>query len=85
MSTSRQQGNGGADVSPTLKYELSATQQGKHNDCLIRSDKKSVKKIQNYQDRYLKYVFTSTIFNDEPHPKCMLCFDVIDKDSMKPS
>lgn len=66
---------------------MSAALQGKNNDYLIRSDKKSVKKIQNYQERYLKYVFihTSTVFNDEPHPKCMLCFDIIDNDSMKPS
>lgn len=36
----------------------------KNNDSLIRSDQKLAKrKSQNYQENYLKHVFTSTIIN----------------------
>lgn len=85
-STSEQQENGRADSSPTPSTSSSsATLRGKNNDDLIRSDKKSAKKIRNYQEDYLKYGFTSTIFNDEPRPKCILCLEILANDSMTPS
>uniref|UniRef100_K7GJS8 DUF4371 domain-containing protein n=1 Tax=Pelodiscus sinensis TaxID=13735 RepID=K7GJS8_PELSI len=34
---------------------------------------------------YLKYGFTSTIVNDEPCPKCILCLEILANDSTKPS
>lgn len=79
MSTSRQQENGGAGISPTPKYEL---HQPRYK--LIGADKKLVRQIQHYEEQCLKYVFTYAIFN-EPHPKCVLCFEIVDNDSMKPS
>ncbi|CAM4646942.1 unnamed protein product [Lepidochelys kempii] len=85
-STSEQQENGRANSSPTPSMSSSSpTLRGKNNDDLIRSDKKSAKKIRNYQEDYLKYGFTSTIINDEPHPKCILCLEILSNDSMKPS
>lgn len=64
---------------------MSATLWGKNKDDLIGSDKKSPKKLQNYQEDYLKYRFTSAIIKDEPHTKCILCLEIWGNDSMKPS
>lgn len=51
----------------------------------IRSDKMLARKLWIYQEGYLKYGCTSTIINDEPHPKRTLYLEIPANDSMKPS
>lgn len=67
-----------ANASTPCMSSSSATLWGKNNANLIRSDKKSAKKLWNYQD-YWKYRFTSVI-NNQPHP---MCFEILATDSMK--
>lgn len=84
-STNKQQQNGRSDTSPTPSMSslpLFLPRNMANN--LIRSDKKSAKKSQNFQEHYLKYKFTSATVNDEPCPKCILCLEILAKDSMKP-
>lgn len=62
-----------ADTSAPSTSPSSTTLHGSINDNLIKFDKKLAKKIQNYQDNYLKYKFTSSITNNEVQFKHILC------------
>ncbi len=41
-------------------------------------------KRQKYDEQYIKYGFTCITINNEQHPQCVVCSEVLANDSLKP-
>lgn len=59
------------------------------SECVVPEHEKNPSKIRKvirkYDPEYINLGFTFTNVNDEPRPQCVICFEILSNQSMKPS
>lgn len=49
------------------------------------SKKPKIEKIRKYDLDYINFGFTETVVNNESRPQCVICFEILSNQCMKPS
>lgn len=74
------------DSGPSTSHNVSKVDANDQTECKNKNPEKITQvKKRKYDESYLKFGFTWSGSADEPSPQCVICSEILSKNSMKPS